>query len=130
MSRYDLMHPSADDDEVRAALRIVGADWVDDLTDGMEAVFGEGGHQLDSMQSQMVALARRAIADLDRAWFGGCQVLSNNCRVEARTREPQAFARRSRRHPRTHYSEAGRCRGGSHAQRLQRLWSRSVFRLE
>ena len=57
--------PGADDDEVRAALRAVGADWVDDLPDGMETVIGEGGHQLDSMQSQMIALARVEIADPD-----------------------------------------------------------------
>src|SRR5690606_31903192 len=36
--------PEAGDDDVRAALRTVGADWVDDLPDGIDTVVGEGGH--------------------------------------------------------------------------------------
>ncbi|TCW22792.1 ABC transporter ATP-binding protein [Dietzia cinnamea] len=51
--------------EVRAALRTVGADWVDDLPDGIHTVIGEGGHPLDPMQSQMLALARVELADPD-----------------------------------------------------------------
>ena len=57
--------PDADDDDVHAALRTVGADWVDDLPDGIRTVVGEGGHPLDPMQSQMIALARVELADPD-----------------------------------------------------------------
>ncbi|GLB64250.1 ABC transporter permease [Dietzia sp. NCCP-2495] len=57
--------PEAGDDDVRAALRTVGADWVDDLPDGIETVVGEGGHPLDPMQAQMIALARVELADPD-----------------------------------------------------------------
>ena len=57
--------PEADDDDVRAALRTLGADWVDDLPDGIDTVVGEGGHPLDPMQAQMIALARVELADPD-----------------------------------------------------------------
>ena len=57
--------PEADDAGVRAALRTVGADWVDDLPDGIDTVVGEGGHPLDPMQAQMIALARVELADPD-----------------------------------------------------------------
>ncbi|WP_295649003.1 ABC transporter ATP-binding protein [uncultured Dietzia sp.] len=57
--------PEAGDDDVRAALRTVGADWVDDLPDGIDTVVGEGGHPLDPMQAQMIALARVELADPD-----------------------------------------------------------------
>ncbi|MEX6462850.1 ABC transporter ATP-binding protein [Dietzia cinnamea] len=57
--------PEAPEAEVRAALRTVGADWVDDLPDGLHTVIGEGGHPLDPMQSQMIALARVELADPD-----------------------------------------------------------------
>ncbi|AWH92534.1 ABC transporter ATP-binding protein [Dietzia lutea] len=57
--------PEASESEVRAALRTVGADWVDDLPDGIHTVIGEGGHPLDPMQSQMIALARVELADPD-----------------------------------------------------------------
>ncbi|MBC7307833.1 MAG: ABC transporter ATP-binding protein, partial [Dietzia sp.] len=57
--------PEAPESEVRAALRTVGADWVDDLPDGIHTVIGEGGHPLDPMQSQMIALARVELADPD-----------------------------------------------------------------
>ena len=57
--------PEADDAAVRAALRTVGADWVDDLPDGIDTVVGEGGHPLDPMQAQMIALARVELADPD-----------------------------------------------------------------
>ncbi|MET3861387.1 ABC-type multidrug transport system fused ATPase/permease subunit [Dietzia sp. 2505] len=50
---------------VRAALQTVGADWVDDLPDGVDTVIGEGGHPLDPMQAQMIALARVELADPD-----------------------------------------------------------------
>ncbi|WP_271800097.1 ABC transporter ATP-binding protein [Dietzia maris] len=57
--------PEAGLAEVRAALETVGADWVDDLPDGIDTLFGEGGHALDPMQSQMIALARVELADPD-----------------------------------------------------------------
>ncbi|MFI8592102.1 ABC transporter ATP-binding protein [Dietzia maris] len=57
--------PDAGLDEVRAALETVGADWVDDLPDGIDTLIGEGGHALDPMQSQMIALARVELADPD-----------------------------------------------------------------
>ncbi|NLD76159.1 MAG: ABC transporter ATP-binding protein, partial [Acidimicrobiales bacterium] len=57
--------PEADDAAVRAALATVGADWVDDLPDGIDTVVGEGGHPLDPMQAQMIALARVELADPD-----------------------------------------------------------------
>ncbi|MBB0968127.1 ABC transporter ATP-binding protein [Dietzia aerolata] len=57
--------PEAGMAEVHAALRKVGADWVGDLPDGVDTVIGEGGHQLDPMQSQMIALARVELADPD-----------------------------------------------------------------
>ncbi|MCT1432270.1 ABC transporter ATP-binding protein [Dietzia maris] len=57
--------PEAGLAEVRAALETVGADWVDDLPDGVDTLIGEGGHVLDPMQSQMIALARVELADPD-----------------------------------------------------------------
>ncbi|AVZ39891.1 MULTISPECIES: ABC transporter ATP-binding protein [unclassified Dietzia] len=57
--------PEAGLAEVRAALQTVGADWVDDLPDGIGTVIGEGGHPLDPMQAQMIALARVELADPD-----------------------------------------------------------------
>ncbi|WP_394344320.1 ABC transporter ATP-binding protein [Dietzia kunjamensis] len=57
--------PDAGLAEVRAALETVGAEWVDDLPDGVDTLIGEGGHQLDPMQSQMIALARVELADPD-----------------------------------------------------------------
>lgn len=57
--------PEAGLAEVRAALETVGADWVDALPDGIDTLIGEGGHALDPMQSQMIALARVELADPD-----------------------------------------------------------------
>ncbi|WP_440219924.1 ABC transporter ATP-binding protein [Dietzia sp. MNB45] len=57
--------PEAGLAEVRAALRTVGADWVDALPDGIDTLIGEGGHALDPMQSQMIALARVELAGPD-----------------------------------------------------------------
>ncbi|MCT1515218.1 ABC transporter ATP-binding protein [Dietzia cercidiphylli] len=57
--------PEAGLAEVRAALQTVGADWVDDLPAGVDTVIGEGGHSLDPMQAQMIALARVELADPD-----------------------------------------------------------------
>ncbi|MET0700177.1 MAG: ABC transporter ATP-binding protein, partial [Mycobacterium sp.] len=59
-----LAHPGATEDDVLDALRTVGADaWVADLTDGLDTVVGEGGHQLTSAQAQQLALARLKLLD-------------------------------------------------------------------
>ncbi|MEV4015035.1 ABC transporter ATP-binding protein [Nonomuraea angiospora] len=55
--------PSATDAELRAALATVGADWIDDLPDGLGADLGPGGHRLDGAQAQQLALARVVLAD-------------------------------------------------------------------
>jgi len=59
-----LAKAEATEDEVRDALRAVGADaWVADLDDGLDTVVGEGGHELTSAQAQQLALARLLLAD-------------------------------------------------------------------
>ncbi|MFF0320456.1 ABC transporter ATP-binding protein [Nonomuraea angiospora] len=55
--------PSATDAELRAALATVGADWIDDLPDGLGADLGPGGHRPDGAQAQQLALARVVLAD-------------------------------------------------------------------
>ncbi|WP_329122290.1 ABC transporter ATP-binding protein [Streptomyces sp. NBC_01465] len=52
--------PDADDDKLRAALAVVGAEWADDLD---AELGGPGGQQLDGAQSQQLALARVVLAD-------------------------------------------------------------------
>jgi len=59
-----LARPGADDDELRAALRTVGAlDWVEALPDGLATVVGAGGRTLTVVASQQLALARLVLAD-------------------------------------------------------------------
>ncbi|WP_370588811.1 ABC transporter ATP-binding protein [Pseudonocardia sp. C8] len=59
-----LARPDAGDDELRAALRTVGAEeWVAALPDGLGTVVGQGGHPLTVVQSQQLALARLVLAD-------------------------------------------------------------------
>ncbi|MCV7419609.1 ABC transporter ATP-binding protein [Mycobacterium yunnanensis] len=59
-----LAKADATDDEVRDALRAVGAEeWVAALDDGLDTVVGEGGHELTSAQAQQLALARLSLAD-------------------------------------------------------------------
>jgi ATP-binding cassette subfamily C protein len=59
-----LARPSASEDELRAALRTVGAlDWALALPDGLDTVVGTVGHTLTVVQSQQLALARLVLAD-------------------------------------------------------------------
>ena len=53
--------PHATDDELRAAQRTLGADWLDELPEGLDTDFGT--HQLGGAQAQHVALARVLLAD-------------------------------------------------------------------
>ncbi len=53
--------PHATEDELRAALRSLGADWVDELPEGLDTNLGT--HQLGGAQAQHVALARVLLAD-------------------------------------------------------------------
>ncbi|MFC1419197.1 ABC transporter ATP-binding protein [Streptacidiphilus cavernicola] len=55
--------PAATDGELRAALAAVGADWTDDLPDGLDTPLGSGGHRTDGSQAQQLALARVVLAD-------------------------------------------------------------------
>lgn len=53
--------PHATDDDLRAALRTLGADWVDELPEGLDTDLST--HQLGGAQAQHVALARVLLAD-------------------------------------------------------------------
>lgn len=53
----------ATDDELRAALAAVGADWADDLPDGLDTDLGHDGHRPDGARAQQLALARVVLAD-------------------------------------------------------------------
>ncbi|SEO66197.1 ABC transporter ATP-binding protein [Trujillonella endophytica] len=58
-----LARPDATDDDVEAALRLVGARWVAALPGGTATLVGEGGTALTPAQAQQVALARLVLAD-------------------------------------------------------------------
>ncbi|MFJ4844872.1 ABC transporter ATP-binding protein [Streptomyces sp. NPDC088733] len=59
-----LARPDATDDELREALRRVGAlGWAEALPEGLGTVVGEGGHRLTADRSQQLALARLVLAD-------------------------------------------------------------------
>ncbi|HEY8481795.1 MAG TPA: ABC transporter ATP-binding protein [Spirillospora sp.] len=59
-----LARPDASDEELRAALAVVGAlDWALALPDGLDTVVGESGHRLTAAQAQQLALARLVLAD-------------------------------------------------------------------
>ncbi|NBE98028.1 ABC transporter ATP-binding protein [Nonomuraea sp. KC401] len=55
--------PEATDDEFRAALAAVGADWMDELPDGLDTEPGQESERLDGAQVQQLALARVVLAD-------------------------------------------------------------------
>jgi ATP-binding cassette subfamily C protein len=55
--------PAAADAGLRAALAAVGADWADELPDGLDTVLGAGGYRPDGSQAQQLALARVVLAD-------------------------------------------------------------------
>ncbi|MGC4773015.1 ABC transporter ATP-binding protein [Micromonospora sp. DT44] len=55
--------PDATDDQMRAALATVGADWFDALPDGLGTALGDGARQLGAAEAQQVALARLVLAD-------------------------------------------------------------------
>ena len=53
--------PHATDDVLLAALRVVGADWLDELPDGLDTDLG--AHRIGHAQAQQVALARVVLAN-------------------------------------------------------------------
>lgn len=55
--------PSATDAELRRALLMVEAEWVDALPCGLDTVLGGGAHMDDAGQLQQIALARVILAD-------------------------------------------------------------------
>ncbi|MEV0807591.1 ABC transporter ATP-binding protein [Micromonospora sp. NPDC050200] len=55
--------PDASDDEMRSALRTVGADWYAELPDGLDTPIGDGARQLGAAEAQQLALARLVLAD-------------------------------------------------------------------
>lgn len=54
---------SATDTELRAALAAVGAEWADELPDGLDTDLGHAGHRPDGARAQQLALARVVLAD-------------------------------------------------------------------
>jgi ATP-binding cassette subfamily C protein len=59
-----LAKPDATEEEVHAALDLVGAgEWARALESGVETVVGESAHALTAAQAQQVALARLVLAD-------------------------------------------------------------------
>ncbi|WFF04385.1 ABC transporter ATP-binding protein [Micromonospora sp. WMMD964] len=55
--------PDASDEQMRAALGTVGADWFADLPEGLDATLGDGARQLGAAEAQQLALARLVLAD-------------------------------------------------------------------
>ncbi|MGC5396708.1 ABC transporter ATP-binding protein [Streptomyces sp. DT20] len=53
----------ATDAELRAALAAVGAEWAEELPDGLDTDLGHGGHRPDGARAQQLALARVVLAD-------------------------------------------------------------------
>ena len=57
--------PGAPDGRLLEALRVVGADWFDDLPDGLDTRYGDGEAGLGAADVQQIALARIVLADPD-----------------------------------------------------------------
>lgn len=55
--------PDASDEQMRAALATVGADWYDELPEGLDTALGDGARQLGAAEAQQLALARLLLAD-------------------------------------------------------------------
>jgi ATP-binding cassette subfamily C protein len=55
--------PDASDEQMRAALVAVGADWYPELPDGLDTELGDGARQLGAAEAQQLALARLVLAD-------------------------------------------------------------------
>ncbi|WP_433134518.1 ABC transporter ATP-binding protein [Micromonospora sp. CA-240977] len=55
--------PDASDEQMRAALTTVGADWCAELPDGLDTQLGDGARQLGAAEAQQLALARLVLAD-------------------------------------------------------------------
>ncbi len=51
------------EERIRTALRVAGADFVDDLPDGLDALLGEKGVGLSEGQAQRIAIARAVASD-------------------------------------------------------------------
>lgn len=58
-----LARPAASEAEMRRALTVVGATWVDQLDDGLETEVGSGAVTLTPAQAQQLALARIVLLD-------------------------------------------------------------------
>ncbi|MPZ79265.1 MAG: ATP-binding cassette domain-containing protein [Actinophytocola sp.] len=58
-----LIAAPAADDEIRAALTAVEADWFHELPHGLDTELGDGALSLDGAQAQQLALARVVLAD-------------------------------------------------------------------
>ncbi|MCX4532541.1 ABC transporter ATP-binding protein/permease [Streptomyces sp. NBC_00841] len=55
--------PEADDEAILAALRLMEADWVAELPEGLDTLLGSGGVELEAAQAQQLTLARVHLAD-------------------------------------------------------------------
>ncbi|GIJ76276.1 ATP-binding cassette, subfamily C [Micromonospora phaseoli] len=55
--------PAASDEQMRAALVAVSADWYADLPDGLDTQLGDGARELGAADAQQLALARLVLAD-------------------------------------------------------------------
>ncbi|MGW1027506.1 ABC transporter ATP-binding protein [Streptomyces sp. NPDC002577] len=58
-----IAEPSATDAELWAALAAVGAEWADELPDGLDTELGPDGYRTDGSAAQQLALARVVLAD-------------------------------------------------------------------
>jgi ATP-binding cassette subfamily C protein len=55
--------PDATDEDMVAALRTVGAEWYDDLPEGLTTPLGDGVRELSAADAQQIALARLVLSD-------------------------------------------------------------------